>query len=182
MQHGEPIPNVPDANYATTIGLSAILVTQKDLSFGFAYNHANINDNDLQSLKAFGLDGDAQAGIVGIRWFAYKWYLASTLARLRNHETTDEDIYFDGWGWEVYGHYNLHKRWWVVSGWNILEPDSDQTQAGDYNIRYGVVEIRYTFKKFEKMLYANVRLEDSYKADGTRRDDVYTVGVRWDLP
>ncbi len=182
VQHGEPIPEVPDANYGMTIGLSAILVTQKDLSIGFAYNHANIREQDLQSLQTSGIDGDAQAGILGVRWFADKWYLATTLARLRNHETTDQDIYFDGWGWEVYGHYNLYKNWWAVSGWNILEPDSDQTQAGDYNIKYGVIELRYTFRKFEQMLYANVRLEDSRKADGTRRNDVYTVGVRWDLP
>jgi len=182
VQHGEPIPEVPDASYATTIGLSAMLVTRKDLSFGLAYNHANIAESDIPSLKPHGIDGDAQAAIAGLRWFSDKWYLATTLARLRNHETTDEDIYFDGWGWEVYGHYNLHKSWWAVAGWNILEPDSDQTQAGDYNIKYGVIELRYSFKKFEKMLYANAQLESSHKADGTRLGNIYTVGVRWDLP
>jgi predicted porin len=182
LQHGEPIPEVPDANYATTIGLSALLVTKNDVSFGLAYNHAHISNSDLQTLKSSGIDGDAQAAIAGMRWFSDKWYLATTLARLVNHETTDEDIYFDGWGWEVYGHYNLHKNWWGVAGWNILEPDSDQTQAEDYNIKYGMIGIRYTFRKFEQMLYANVRLEDSHKADGTRRNDIYTIGVRWDLP
>jgi predicted porin len=182
VQHGEPIPKVPDANYATTIGLSALLVTRKDLSFGLAYNHANIADAEIQTLKSYGIDGDAQAAIAGLRWFSDKWYMATTIARLTNHETTDEDIYFDGWGWEVYGHYNLHKRWWAVTGWNILEPDSDQTQAGDYNIKYGVIELRYSFKKFEKMLYANTQLESSDKADGTRRGNIYTIGVRWDLP
>ena len=182
VQHGEPIPEVPDANYATTIGLSAMLVTQKDFSFGLAYNHANIADADIQTLKSYGIDSDAQAAVAGLRWFSDKWYMATTVARLRNHETTDEDIYFDGWGWEVYGHYNLHKRWWVGSGWNLLEPDSDQSQAGDYNIKYGVIELRYAIKKFEKMLYANAQLESSHKADGTRRGNMYTLGVRWDLP
>jgi len=184
VQHGEPIPQVPDANYATTIGLSAMLVTQKDFSFGLAYNHANIADADIQTLKSNGINGDAQAAVAGLRWFSDKWYLATTLARLRNHETTDEEIYFDGWGWEVYGHYNLHKRWWAVAGWNILEPDSDsdQVQVGDYNIKYGVIELRYAFKKFEKMLYANTQLESSHKTDGSRRSNIYTIGVRWDIP
>jgi hypothetical protein len=117
-----------------------------------------------------------------MRWFSDKWYLATTVARLRNHETTDEDVYFDGWGWEVYGQYNLHKRWWAVGGWNILEPDSDQTQAGDANTRYGVLGVRYSFKKFQKMLYANARLDSSRLADGSPIDNTYTLGVRWDLP
>jgi len=182
VQHGEPIPEVPDASYATTIGLSAMLVTRKDLGFGLAYNHANIAGGDIPSLKPYGIDGDAQAAIAGVRWFSENWYLASVVARLVNHETTDEDIYFDGWGWEVYGHYNLHKRWWAVAGWNILEPDSDQTQAGLYNIKFGVIGIRYEFREFAQMVYANAQLESSYKADGSRPGDIYTVGVRWDLP
>jgi len=182
VQHGEPIPKVPDASYATTIGLSAMLVTRKDLSFGLAYNHANIASGEIPSLKPYGIDGDAQAAIAGVRWFSENWYLASVVSRLMNHETTDEDIYFDGWGWEVYGHYNLHKSWWAVAGWNILEPDSDQTQAGGYNIKYGVIGIRYEFREFAQMIYANARLDSSHKADGSRLNNVYSIGVRWDLP
>ena len=182
VQHGEPIPKVPDANYATTIGLSAVLATRKDLSVGLAYNYASIANEDIPYLKLYGIDGDAQAAILGVRWFSENWYLASVVARLKNHETTDEGSYFDGWGWEVYGHYNLHKQWWAVAGWNILEPDSDQTQAGDFNVKYGVIGIRYSFKRFQQMLYANIRLESSQLTDGSRTNNVYTIGVRWDLP
>ncbi len=182
LQHGEPIPHIPGANYGTTFGLSALLVSQKDLSIGLAYNHAHIANSDLLALKPYGIDGDAKAAIVGVRGFSDKWYLATTLARLKNQETTDEDIYFDGWGWEVYGHYNLHKQWWVVAGWNILEPDSDQIQAGDYNIKYGVIGFRYTFKKFEKMLYTNIRLDSGSRADGGSLDNVFTIGVHWNFP
>lgn len=182
IQHGETIPKVPDANYKTTIGLSAVVETQTDLSLGLAYNHAHIPDSELPSLKSYGIDGDARAGIFGMRWFSDKWYLATTIARLTNHETTDKGIYFDGWGWEVYSHYNLHRSWWAVAGWNSLEPDSDQTQAGDYNVRYGVIGLRYSFKEFQKMLYANVRLDSGHKADGSRLNNVYSIGVRWDLP
>ena len=182
VQYDEPIPKVPDANYGTTIGLSAMLATRKDLSVGFAYNHASIANEDIPSLRPYGIDGDAQAGILGVRWFSENWYLASIVARLKNHETTDEGNYFDGWGWEVYGHYNLYRRWWTTAGWNILEPDSDQTQAGDYNVKYGVIGLRYSFREFQQMLYANVRLESSHLTDGSRIKNVYTIGVRWDLP
>jgi len=182
LQHGEPIPRVPDASYGTTIGLSVVGASRKDFSVGLAYNHAIISDSEIPSLNSFGIDGDAQAGVLGVRWFSDKWYLATTVARLRNHETTDEDIYFDGWGSEVYGQYNVYKLWWAVAGWNILEPDTDQVQAGNYRIRYGVIGVRYALKEFAQMLYANVRLDSGRLADGSPIDNSYTVGLRWDLP
>ena len=182
LQHGEPIPRVPGANYGTTFGLSIVGASRKDFSVGLGYNHATISDSDIPSLNSFGIDGDAQAGILGVRWFSDKWYLATIVARLRNHDTTDEDIYFDGWGSEVYGHYNVHKFWWAVAGWNILEPDSDQVQAGDYRVRYGVVGIRYELREFAQMIYANARLDSGRLADGTPIENSYTVGLRWDLP
>lgn len=182
LQHGEPIPRVPDASYGTTIGLSVVGVSRKDFSVGLAYNHAIISDSEIPSLNSFGIDGDAQAGVLGVRWFSDKWYLATTVARLRNHETTDEDIYFDGWGSEVYGQYNVYKLWWAVAGWNILQPDTDQVQAGAYRIRYSVIGVRYALKEFAQMLYANVRLDSGRLADGSPIDNSYTVGVRWDLP
>ena len=182
LQHGEPIPRVSGANYGTTIGLSAVVATRKDLSVGLAYNHATIPDSALRSLSSSGIDGDAQAGIFGVRWFSDNWYLATTVARLRNHETTDEDIYFDGWGSEVYGHYNVYKLWWAVAGWNILKPDTDQVRAGDYLVRYGVIGIRYEIKTLAQMVYANARLDSGRLADGTPIENSYTVGLRWDLP
>jgi predicted porin len=181
LQHGEPIPRVPDANYGTTMGVSVVGASRKDFAVGLAYNRATISDSDLPSLNLFGIDGDAQAGVLGVRWFSDKWYLATTVARLRNHETTDEDIYFDGWGSEVYGHYNVYKRCWAVAGWNILEPDTDQVQAGDYRIRYGVIGVRFEIETFAQIIYANVRLDSGRLADGTPIENSYTVGFRWNL-
>jgi hypothetical protein len=57
-----------------------MLVTRKDLSLGLADNHANVADDEIPSLKPYGIDGDAQAAIAGMRWFSDKWYLATTVA------------------------------------------------------------------------------------------------------
>ena len=182
FQHGEPVPRVDNINYKTTIGISALLETTDDVTLGLAYNHANIDSSDLATLSASGIDGDATALSLGLRWFSKNWYLATVLSRLKNHETTDEFIYFDGTGWEVYGQYNLYKSWWVVGGWNLLEPDSSEIQAGAYKTKYSVLGVRYSFREFRQMLFANVRFESSTLQDGSSLGNVYTIGVRWDLP
>ena len=182
VQNGEPIPVVEGKNYKTTFGLSTLYDANSNLAVGVAYNHANIDDADLESLRSAGIDGDATALVAGARWFGDNFYVGTVVSRLENHETTNEGIYFDGTGWEVYSQYRVHGHWWAVAGWNILEPDSSQAQAGPYKIDYGVLGIRYSFEDFRQMIYANARLESSVEQDGRERGNVYTIGVRWDLP
>jgi predicted porin len=182
LQHGEEIPAIDGAHYGTTAGASAVFEADNNFSLGLAYNHATIDKNDLPQLKTYGIDGDATALVVGTRWFSDNWYLATVLSRLENHETTDELIYFDGSGMEVYAQYRLHNQWWVTGGGNYLRPDTNQTQAGAFKIHYGVLGLRYSFRAFEQMLFANIRFDNSKLSDGTERSNVYTVGIRWDLP
>ena len=182
VQHGQAIPRTDGFNYQTTVGISSVLETDQGVAVGLAYNHANIDSADLPALSTVGIDGDATAAIIGVRWFSDDWYIGTVLARLENHETTGRNIYFDGIGWEVYAQYNVFKQWWAVGGWNKLEPASDQVQAGDYNVDYGVIGLRYSFEGFRQLIFANVRLESSMSQDGLELDNVYTIGVRWDLP
>jgi hypothetical protein len=182
VQNGRPIPKTDGFNYQTTYGISSVLENDYGMAIGLAYNHANIDSADLPALSSVGIDGDATAAIIGARWYGNAWYVGTVVSRLKNHETTGQDIYFDGTGWEVYAQYNLYKRWWAVGGWNSLEPDSSETQAGDFNIDYGVIGVRYSFQGFRQMIFANARLESSNAQDGTALGNVYTIGVRWDLP
>jgi predicted porin len=182
VQHGESIPAIEDANYDTTIGASALFQTRQNFGAGLAYNHASIDSENLEKAKPYGIDGDATALALGLRWFSDNWYLGTVMSRLKNHEATDELIYFDGTGLEVYGQYRVHKQWWAVAGGNYLRPDTDQTQAGEFKVNYGVLGIRYSIREFEQMIFANVRLNNGRSQDGTPLGDVYTIGVRWDLP
>ena len=182
IQHGRPIPRVDGINYKTTIGLSSVLETDEGIAVGLAYNHANIDEADLPALSAFGIDGDATAAIAGVRVYGDNYYVGTVVSRLNNHETTGKNIYFDGTGWEVYAQYRVFKQWWAVGGWNKLEPDSSEIQAGDFNVNYGVIGVRYSFQGFRQMIFANARLESSTTQDGLEIGNVYTIGVRWDLP
>ena len=182
LQYGEPIPRVPGKEYGATLGLSSVYETDSGMAVGIAYNHAQIDDADLSELQAVGIDGDATALILGARWYGERWYAGTVVSRLDNHETTGQGIYFDGTGWEVYSQYQVSGPWWAIAGWNILEPDSGETQAGAFKIRYGVLGVRYSFQKFRQMIFANVRFESGSTQNGNRQSDVYTIGVRWDLP
>ena len=180
LQQGEPIPLVDGANYGTAVGLSGVYQLKSSLALGLAYNIAQIKDKDDPDIRKAGLDGDAQALLVGTREFGEKWYLGSVVSRLLNQETTDEGMYFDGWGWEVYGQYQLREKIWLTGGWNYLRPDSDKT-SGDYEIKYGVIGLRYSHDGFQNMVYANFRFDEGRLFDGEELDNVFTIGIRWNL-
>jgi len=178
--------DVQGFNYGYAAGLSALLQTRDNFNLGIAYNHADIKEEDQQALEQVGIDGDAKALLLGAKWFSENWYLASNFSWMWNHMTTADGIYFDGNGWETYGQYNLYKRWWAIAGWNYLKPNDNQLQAGNFQIKYGVLGLRYSFKQFKQMLYANIRFDSSTAADAETTDidfsNIYTIGIRWDYP
>ena len=153
VQHGEPVPQVEDADYGTAFGVSAILHAKKEYVFGLAYNQADITVEGDPALRAAGIDNDARAFLAGTRAFGERWYLGTVVSRLENHETTDENIYFDGWGWEVSGRHRVFGPVWFVGGWNLLEPDGDQSQPGEYRVRYGVAGLWYSCRKGQERSY-----------------------------
>ena len=122
-----------------------------------------------------------QAIALGARQIRDRWYLATTVTRLLNHETTDQERYFDGWGWEVYGRYRLFGKVWGVAGLNWLEPDRGQPRAGRYRTKYGVLGLRYSIKGFQRLVFLEARFDKSREFDGTPIGDSATIGVRWDF-
>ena len=180
LQHGEPIPLVDGAHYGTAVGLSGVYQLKSSLALGLAYNFAQIDDLDDPDIRKAGLDGDAEALLVGTRQFGEKWYLGTVVSRLLNQEATDAGNYFDGWGWEVYGQYQLREKVWLTGGWNYLRPDSDRL-SGDYEIKYGVIGLRYSHDGFQNMMYANFRFDDGRLSDGEELDNVFTIGIRWNM-
>jgi len=180
VQQGESIPLVDGAHYGTAVGLSAIQQIRPNFALGLAYNRAQISDLDDPDIRNAGLDGDAQALLLGTRHFGEKWYLGTVVSRLLNQETTDKGKYFDGWGWEVYGQRQLREKIWLTGGWNYLRPDSDRL-SGDFEIRYGVIGLRYSQDGFQNMLFANVKFDHGRLTDGERLGNVYTIGLRWNF-
>jgi len=182
LQYDQPVPRVEGARYGAAFGASLIWDDEEGSSIGVAYNHAFVRNADTTALRAAGIDGDARALLAGARWLSARWNVASVVARLLDQETTNESQYFDGWGWEVYAQYQVGARVFLVGGWNWLQPDSGQPQAGAFEIKYALLELRYALRGFTRMLYANLRLDAGHNADGTAQPNVFTVGIRFDLP
>lgn len=181
LQSDQPIPGVDGVNYQNAIGLSAVLESRTDYTFGFAYNRARIEDLKNPAVQAAGITDDAEAFILGARWFDEQWYLGFTVARLRNHETTDQGTYFIGWGSELYTRYRLIKGYWLVAGYNWLAPDESETQAGQYELLYGVVGLRYSIDDFNRLAYAEWRIDSTVSESGELLGNIFTVGVRWNF-
>jgi predicted porin len=181
LQNGQPVPRVDGVHYQNAIGLSAVFEMTDDYSFGLAYNRAQIEDLENPAVQAAGIQGDAEAILFGARWFDEQWYLGLTVARLSNHETTDKGTYFDGWGSELYTRYRLVKGYWLVAGYNWLSPDEDQAQAGQYELLYGVVGLRYSIDDFKRLAFVEWRLDSTTYEDGAELGNVFTIGVRWDF-
>lgn len=182
IQNGRPIPQTEALDYGWTVGASTILELENNYFAGLAINYAEVRDTDKPQARAVNLGGDAQAYLLGVRKFTEDWYVAFGIARMLNHETTDEGIYFDGWGSELYAHLRVKEKVWVGGGFNFLEPDDDEVRAQEFDIRYGLAELRYTFRRFTRMAYINYRFEQSRLQSGEEIPDVVTVGVRWDFP
>lgn len=181
LQNEEAIPYGDGAQYGYTVGISALLETESEKVIGIAYNHATIDDTSRAALKARGIDGDARALVLGTRRFDDRYYLGSTISFLDNHETTDGGQYFKGWGWEVFGSYNFKKRLWLTGGWNLLQPEDNDPLIGEFQIRYAILGLRYTFKDLRKYLYTEIRQDYSQNTNGDEIGNVYTIGVRWDI-
>ncbi len=181
FQKGQPIPFVDGVNYQYSLGLSAVIDSTENYSLGVAYNLATIDELDNPSVRAAGIKGDAQALLIGARWFDEKSYVGFAVARLQNHETTDDGTYFDGWGSELYARYRLIKKYWLVGGYNWLAPDADQDQAGQYELLYGVVGLRYSIDEFNRLAYAELRIDDTTNEAGDDVGNVFTIGLRWDF-
>ena len=181
VQYDREIPQVAGAHYGLAFDASAVFKTKNDTEVGFAYNYAQVRDKHAPAVVAAGIGGDAQALAIAARRISDRWYLASTVARLRNHETTNEGRYVDFWGWEVYGRYRLFGKLWVVGGWNWLQPDGGQPLAGQYQVKYGVLGLRYSIKEFRRLLYFEARIDQSHNADGTPVGNSAALGIRWDF-
>jgi len=180
-QDGQSIPRVEGRNYGKAYGASAWLETQGDRGLGLAGQKSEIDDPDDPVIKAAGIDGDAQALAVAFRTYGERWYAALVVAWLENIETTDQFKYVNGRGAELYAQWEFKSRWWLIGGGNWFKPDSDDPEAGQYKRAYWVLGLRYTLDSFNRMLYAEYRIDNGNLFDGTATKNELTLGFRWDF-
>lgn len=180
-QEGQPIPQVEGRNYGKAYGISAWLETETDYGVGLAWQRSYIDNPDDPILSLAGISGHATAFALATRTYGKRWYAALVLSRLENVATNDLFEYIDAKGAELYAQWEFRENWWLVGGGNWLDPDDDDPEAGEYKVAYGVFGLRYTLDSFNRMVYAEYRLDHGRLVDGTRRDNELTIGFRVDF-
>ena len=182
IQNQAEIPLTGGIDYDLGYGLSLTHEWPFGLEVGGAYNRATIDNLDA-NLRALGLTGDSEAAIVGLKYNKGRLYIGTTYARHRNLEATDQDLFVDGTGWELYGRFNVRERFRVVGGANVMEPDSDDPNAGRYDIRSGILGMQYTYGNIGNgdIVYFETQVNNGHNFDGSGRSNVYTVGFRYSV-
>ncbi len=181
LQQDQPIPRVSGKRYDTTVSFSAWLESEGDLGVGIAWHRASIDEPGDPAIVAAGIDGDATAMAASFTSSGERWYAGLVLTRLENIETTDQGQYFKGYGIELYADWQLSEKWWVVGGGNWLDPDSDQSQAGDYTVRDAILGVRYILEQHNSMFYAEWRNDWGTLSSGLEKKNEFTIGFRWDF-
>ncbi|MEH6593556.1 MAG: porin, partial [Halioglobus sp.] len=147
-QHGEPIPKVNNAHYGSVWSVSTWLEGSNSLGIGIAHHQANIDDNLSLNLREAGIDGDATTTAIAVKTSGDRWLVSLVVNTMDNLETTDQNKYINGRGSELFAQWEYVNNWWLVGGGNWLLPDEDDPDAGEYELKYGVVGLRYTFDAF----------------------------------
>jgi hypothetical protein len=180
-QASQPIPRVRGQDYEYSYSASAWLENQSRVGIGFAYHRAAVDNPNAPEVIAAGIDGDAVARAVAIKSYGERWLASLVWADLDSIETTDQFIYFDGRGIELYANWNVGGNVWLVGGGNWLFPDDSERGVGDYEVKYGIMGVHYTFDSFRRMIYAEWRDDHGTRANGQSQKNEFTVGIRWDF-
>jgi len=180
-QVSQPIPHVSGQDYEYSWSSSAWLESAANVGVGLAYHRATIENLHAVEIETAGIDGDAIARALAFKTYGARWIASLVFSDLENVETTDQLKYFNGRGVELYATWNVSGRWWLVGGGNWLDPDSGETQAGEYEVDYEILGLHYTFDSFHRMIYAEWRIDHGTLASGRSRESEFTVGVRWDF-
>jgi predicted porin len=182
VQNQAEIPLTGGIDYDVGYGLSLTREWPFGLEAGGAYNRATI-DNLTADLRAFGLTGDTEAAVAGLKYSQGPLYLATTFSWQKNLEATDQDLFIDATGWEFYGRYNIKERWRVVGGTNTLDPDRSDPDVGQFDIRSAIFGTQFLYGDIRNgdVVYFEAQIQNGHNFNGSRRDNVYTVGFRYSV-
>ncbi|WP_411029315.1 porin [Spongiimicrobium sp. 3-5] len=149
---------------------------------GVGYN--KVNDGVEDPLPNQAKEGD-EAFVASASYEKDRFTVAASYASLKQHQRTTlngDDFFYDATGIELYARYKFStdKRWHVAAGFNYLGPDDDQG-LGDFDTKFGIVEVGYNFKK-SSHIFAASQIDQSKNIAGDRRNQsVFGIGIRFGL-
>ncbi len=145
-------------------------------TIGVGYN--KVNDGVEDPLPNQAKDGD-EAFVTSASYEFDRFTFAASYAILKQHQRVG-DLFYDATGVEFYARYKFstNKRWHVAAGFNYLKPDDDQG-LGDFDTKFGIMEVGYNFKK-SSHIFAAADIDQSEDSNGDRRNQsVFGIGIRF---
>ncbi|WP_158224660.1 porin [Agaribacterium haliotis] len=178
LQNNRPVSGLESERYGLGSGLSLIAELANRLSLGLAYNKAALQPGG--EARAAGITGDTEVLLVGAQWYNSHWFVGATYSHSDNLNTDETGRYFNGRGSELYMQYQCLPNTWLLAGFNKIRPDS-KADVASYQLDYSVLGLRYSFSDFDRMIYVESRLDDSFSSDGQQIGNQYIIGLRWRL-
>lgn len=164
-----------------SIGGSAQYTLPFGLSVGAAVNLGDVPEVISESI--LGAKENEWAVIIGAQVERPRWHAALTYSIQDSHDARNVDsltVAFDARGIELFGYYDISRRFRVSGGFNYLDPDPIPPLDPDFCVRFGVVGAAFYFNA-QSLIYAEYKIEDSLNSIGAREPNALVVGVRLDF-
>lgn len=145
-------------------------------SIGIGYN--KVNDGVANPLPDQAKEGD-EAFIASASYEKNRFTIGASYSSLKQHQKTGTTFY-DAKGLEIYTRYKFSKneKWHVATGISHLNPDDDQG-LGDFNTKFGILEVGYNFKKSSHIFLSTKQDYSENSAGGSRSQSLYGIGIRF---
>ncbi len=157
-----------------------------DLSIGFSYNSAKIN-NSYSNFIEFERSQNANY-IFGLKYRKKNFSIAATYSINQDEFTvldTNDDsfriIAYPTHGIEFYSNYYINKRFELQAGFNRIHDIENQSYFnGDYTLMHYIIGVNYYITN-DTIIYSSARIGDSNLVNNVRDVNVYLIGFSFNF-
>jgi len=169
-----------DTKYAYGISASYEYLPLQNIKLGMAFNYAKFEDITAK-MKALGINGDESSVIGGISYTKNRYTINATLSYSQNHMNDDKAIYFDGYGFELYMHYDYTNQIRLAGGYNYIKPKYNYGYKSHYKISDAILSLQYTFNQnsFDDLVYVELSIPNGRLSDGQKAHTSISIGMRY---
>ena len=157
-----------------------------DLSLGFSYNRAKIN-NSFSDFIEFERSQNANY-VFGARYRKSDFNIAATYSINQDEfaviDTSDDSfqiIAYPTHGIELFSNYYINKRLEVQAGFNRIHDIEDQSFFnGDYTLMHYIIGLNYYITN-NTIVYSSARIGDSNLVNNAKDVNVYVIGFSFNF-
>lgn len=169
-----------DSRYRYGISASYQYTFDNNIKLGSAFAFGKF-EKITPYMKTVGINGDDISWIGGISYTKKRYKLNTTISYTKNHMCDNEGVYFDGYGVELYMHYDYNTQFRIAGGYNYLKPKYNYQHKSAYKISDTILSLQYTFNasNFDDMIYMEISIPSGNLANQTKPNTSISIGFRY---